>query len=86
LGGAEIKPEPTATKESVEEAESIDREKLRREWRINPDTGDLRGVYYVRPGKERTPVYYIGRRENPEEFWKIYPEFLEWKSKKDALR
>jgi len=52
---------------------------LRREWRINANTGDLRGVYYLHRGKDRKPAYYIGKREKPDEFNKIYPAFEAWR-------
>lgn len=53
--------------------------RMRREWRINAKTGDLRGVYFLYRGKDRKPAYYIGKRENPDEFRKIYPAFEAWR-------
>ena len=58
-----------------------DESELRREWRINVNTGDLRGVAYRYRGgaNGRKVAYYIGKREKPNEFNEIYKEFQEWR-------
>jgi len=56
---------------------------IRREWRRNPNTGDLRGVYFLEANAGRAKVLYIGKRTSPERFNRFLPEFEIWRKNND---
>jgi hypothetical protein len=71
--------------QSVGELESVGSQHLpRREWRINKQ-GELRGVYFVWPGKEKKPFRYVGKRTSPDEFKTYLGIFQEWKRANRSL-
>jgi hypothetical protein len=51
----------------------------RREWRINANTGELRGIVWRTRNKERDVVRYVGKRKNPHDYALHKSVFDEWR-------
>jgi hypothetical protein len=84
-----IAPEALATLDSrfanarpVSVGNAIKCKEPRREWRINQKTGELRGVVWRTPDKQRKSVRYVGkgRKGKPTHDYLIHESiFREWR-------
>jgi hypothetical protein len=58
---------------------------LRREWRINASTGELRGVLWRDKNKDRKGRFYVGKRYHHEELKKYQTIYEAWRGANRTL-